>query len=159
MGAGKSKLGRSLAKRMDLDFIDLDDEIVRNQRQSISSIFDEKGETGFREIEKKELTNWIARDNYLMACGGGTPVFSDNMKKMNAAGVTVYLDVPQDILLSRLANSKVKRPLIEGMSEGELKDYIDGKIMERKPYYLKAKLWINPIETSLDTIINSLRYC
>ena len=152
-------MGRSLAKRMDLDFIDLDDEIVKTQRQSISSIFEEKEESGFREIEKQELNNWIARDNYLMACGGGTPVYSDNMEKMNASGVTVYLDVPQDVILSRLANSQVKRPLIDGMSELELKDYIGSKIAERKPYYLKAKLWINPIETSLDTIINSLRYC
>lgn len=158
MGAGKSKLGRSLANSIGVDFIDLDDEIVRLQNQSISKIFEENGESGFRKIEKQVLMDWIKRDNYLMACGGGTPCYKNNMDLMNASGSTVYLDVPQEILLSRLSNSKVKRPLIQGMTKSELESYIDNKIDERKPYYLKSKIWINPIETSLDTIVTSLRY-
>ena len=158
MGAGKSKLGRSLAKRMGIDFIDLDDEIARNQEQGINEIFEEKGETGFREIEKDVLLQWINKDNYLMACGGGTPCYSNNMEVMNSSGTTVYLDVPEDVLFARLSNSMVRRPLIQGMTKQELKDYIHSKIDERSPYYLKAKIWINPIETSLDTIVTSLRY-
>lgn len=158
MGAGKSKLGRSLANNIGVDFIDLDDEIARVHNQSLSKIFEEKGEPGFREIEKEVLKDWIKRDNYLMACGGGTPCYKNNMDLMNASGSTVYLDVPSDVLLSRLSNSKVNRPLIQGMTKSELKIYIDNKINERKPYYLKSKIWINPIETSLDTIVTSLRY-
>jgi len=158
MGAGKSKLGRSLANNIGVDFIDLDDEIARIHNQSISKIFEEKGEPGFREIEKEVLKDWIKRDNYLMACGGGTPCYKNNMDLMNASGSTVYLDVPSEVLLSRLSNSKVNRPLIQGMTKSELKIYIDNKINERKPYYLKSKIWINPIETSLDTIVTSLRY-
>ncbi len=158
MGAGKSKLGRSLANNIGVDFIDLDDEIARVHNQSISKIFEEKGEPGFREIEKEVLKDWIKRDNYLMACGGGTPCYKNNMDLMNASGSTVYLDVPSEVLLSRLSNSKVNRPLIQGMTKSELKIYIDNKINERKPYYLKSKIWINPIETSLDTIVTSLRY-
>lgn len=158
MGAGKSKLGRSLANNIGVDFIDLDDEIARVHNQSLRKIFEEKGEPGFREIEKEVLKDWIKRDNYLMACGGGTPCYKNNMDLMNASGSTVYLDVPSDVLLSRLSNSKVNRPLIQGMTKSELKIYIDNKINERKPYYLKSKIWINPIETSLDTIVTSLRY-
>ncbi|MDX2442794.1 MAG: shikimate kinase [Bacteroidales bacterium] len=158
MGAGKSKLGRSLANNIGVDFIDLDDEIARIHNQSISKIFEEKGESGFREIEKEVLKDWIKRDNYLMACGGGTPCYKNNMDLMNASGSTVYLDVPSEVLLSRLSNSKVNRPLIQGMTKSELEIYIDNKINERKPYYLKSKIWINPIETSLDTIVTSLRY-
>ncbi len=158
MGAGKSKLGRSLANNIGVDFIDLDDEIARVHNQSISKIFEEKGEPGFREIEKEVLKDWIKRDNYLMACGGGTPCYKNNMDLMNASGSTVYLDVPSEVLLSRLSNSKVNRPLIQGMTKSELKIYIDNKINERKPYYLKSKIWINPIETSLDTFVTSLRY-
>ncbi len=124
----------------------------------ILEIFEEKGEPGFREIEKEVLKDWIKRDNYLMACGGGTPCYKNNMDLMNASGSTVYLDVPSEVLLSRLSNSKVNRPLIQGMTKSELKIYIDNKINERKPYYLKSKIWINPIETSLDTIVTSLRY-
>ena len=141
MGAGKSKLGRSLANNIGVDFIDLDDEIARVHNQSISKIFEEKGEPGFREIEKEVLKDWIKRDNYLMACGGGTPCYKNNMDLMNASGSTVYLDVPSEVLLSRLSNSKVNRPLIQGMTKSELKIYIDNKINERKPYYLKSKIY------------------
>ena len=110
------------------------------------------------EIEKQVLMGFMNHDNFLMACGGGTPCYKNNMELMNDAGSTVYLDVPHEVLLSRLSNSRVIRPLIQGMTKNELKTYIDEKINERKSCYLKSKIWINPIETSLDTIVTSLRY-
>ena len=159
MGSGKTRLGKKLAERMNLDFFDLDGEIERRKNLKISQIFLDKGETGFREIEKKTLHHIIEEnDAFVLACGGGTPCFSNNMEQMNSAGKTLYLDVSEETLVNRLLNSKIKRPLIAGMNYGDLKNYVREKLLERKPYYSKAKIWVNPLETSFDTIVKSLLY-
>lgn len=152
MGAGKSRLGSRIASLMDLKFIDLDREIEKDQGLMIDQIFREKGEKGFREIEKRVLHQNIKSDRLVLACGGGTPCYEDNMEVMNESGTTILLDVPPEVLLSRLLNSKQKRPLIENKNEEELREYIDLKLAEREPYYNKAKIKIDPLNTSLELI-------
>lgn len=152
MGAGKSRLGSRIASLMDLKFIDLDREIEKDQGLTIDQIFREKGEKGFREIEKRVLHQNIKSDRLVLACGGGTPCYEDNMEVMNESGTTILLDVPPEVLLSRLLNSKQKRPLIENKNEEELREYIDLKLAEREPYYNKAKIKIDPLNTSLELI-------
>ena len=152
MGAGKSRLGSRIAGFMDLKFIDLDNEIEKDQGLTIGQIFHEKGEKGFRKIEKRVLQQCINSDQFVLACGGGTPCYEDNMEVMNNSGITILLDVPQEVLFSRLFNSKQKRPLIEDKSEEELRKYIDHKLAEREKYYNKAKIKIDPLNTSLELI-------
>ena len=152
MGAGKSRLGSRIAGFMDMKFIDLDSEIKKDQELTIDQIFHEKGEKGFREIEKRILHQHINSDQFVLACGGGTPCYEDNMEVMNKSGTTIFLDVPQEVLFSRLSNSKQKRPLIENKNEEELRKYIDQKLAGRKKYYNKAKIKIDPLNTSLELI-------
>ncbi len=145
-------MGSRIASLMDLKFIDLDREIEKDQGLTIDQIFREKGEKGFREIEKRVLLQNIKSDRLVLACGGGTPCYEDNMEVMNESGTTILLDVPPEVLLSRLLNSKQKRPLIENKNEEELRKYIDLKLAEREPYYNKAKIKIDPLNTSLELI-------
>ena len=145
-------MGSRIAGFMNLKFIDLDSEIEKDQGLTIDQIFHEKGENGFREIEKRVLHQCNESDQRVIACGGGTPCYEDNMEVMNKSGTSILLDVPHEVLFSRLFNSKQRRPLIENKNEEELRAYIDHKLAEREQYYNKAKIKIDPLNTSLELI-------
>ena len=158
MGAGKTTLGKVIARKMKLQFLDLDTLIVRSQGKSISQVFEDEGESGFRKIERKVLEELLKSDNYILACGGGTPCYKDNMGRMNAKGVSLFLDVSEEELIKRLSGNKFHRPLLSDLNDQELKEYIHKKLEGRQACYRKSKIWINPLATSVDTIIMSLRY-
>lgn len=92
MGAGKTTIGRALAKELDMPFYDLDWYIENRMRKTIRQIFDERGEEGFRTIEKSMLHEVAEFENVIISCGGGTPCFFDNMEYMNQQGETCYLE-------------------------------------------------------------------
>lgn len=140
MGSGKSFVGEQLAKRIGLDFIDLDHWIEEQQGQSIARIFETKGEAAFRELERAALYEMADKDNILTACGGGTPCFFDNIKWMNQHGVSIYLETPVEILLQRLQPQQAKRPLLKNFDEAALRHFITEKLAERAPFYLQAQI-------------------
>ncbi len=156
MGSGKSRLGKKLGTRLKLDFVDLDQWIVRQQGRSIPMIFSQEGEEQFREYERNALREWFEKDGYVIACGGGTPCYKDNMDLMNKAGKTVYLDVAEEELFRRLSRNRKHRPLISQLDDTGLKKFIRDKIRKRLPYFKKASVWIDPVDTSLDIIAKSL---
>ena len=158
MGAGKTTLGKVIAKRMKLQFLDLDTLIIRNQGKSITQVFEDEGERGFRKIERKVLEDILESDNYILACGGGTPCYKDNMDRMNSKGTSLFLDVPEEELIKRLSGNKFHRPLLSELNDQELTAYVQERLVERQACYRKSKIWINPLATSVDTIIMSLRY-
>jgi shikimate kinase len=139
MGSGKSAMGAALAKELDLDFIDLDKEIEKKSGKEITSIFANDGEKHFRDLESQTLNELLENDDYVMACGGGTPCFGDNMEKMNEAGVTIYLKMSTDGLTERLEAEKDSRPLLAGKSGHELWTFVHETLQAREPDYLKAK--------------------
>lgn len=138
MGCGKSTLGRSLAKRCDVEFIDLDDYIESKAGKKIREIFAEDGEAAFRELERRTLVEVSECGNVLVACGGGTPCFGDNMELMNSRGLTVLLQASHERLLERLKRGRAKRPLIAGLSDEELDGFITEQLAKRMPHYGKA---------------------
>jgi shikimate kinase len=138
MGSGKSYWGKKWGEASDLTFLDLDDEIEQSSGQSIRSMFEKNGELTFRKLERKILHQLFLRDNYILSCGGGTPCFFDNMKKMNQKGITIYLKTPADILASRLRQEKQARPLISDMSDDMLIPFIEQKLSERRHYYSQS---------------------
>lgn len=140
MGAGKSTMGKALAKTMDLTFIDLDDFIVNRQHKTVSEIFEEVGEDGFRQIERKALIEVAAYENVVISLGGGTPCFFDNMDVVNKAGKSVYLRPSEEVLLQRLIKGKSKRPLLAQKSDDEILQVIREQLAWREPYYLRASL-------------------
>lgn len=140
MGAGKSTMGKALAKTMDLTFIDLDDFIVNRQHKTVTEIFEEVGEDGFRQIERKALIEVAAYENVVISLGGGTPCFFDNMDVVNKAGKSVYLRPSEEVLLQRLIKGKSKRPLLAQKSDDEILQVIREQLAWREPYYLRASL-------------------
>lgn len=139
MGSGKSVMGKALAAELGLAFIDLDKAIEAKYGKDIESLFTSDGEQHFRELEQQTLNELLEQDNYVMACGGGTPCFSDNMDQMNEAGVTIYLKLSTDALAERLEGETEKRPLLKGKTGHELWTFVHELLTEREQDYLKAK--------------------
>ena len=138
MGAGKTTVGKALAKLAGLSFIDLDYFIEGRYRKTISQIFAEKGEEGFRKIERNMLHEVAAFEDVLISTGGGTPCFFDNMEFMNASGTTIYLKVSVEELAKRLELCKHTRPVLAGRSGEELRAFIADSLTKREPFYTRA---------------------
>lgn len=143
MGAGKTTLGKVLAREMGLAFYDLDDYIEARCHQTIPEIFAEKGEEGFREVEKTMLHEVAEFENVVLSCGGGTPCFFDNMEYLNDCGDTVFLSAAPAVLKEHLLMGKNQRPLIQGKTPEELEDFICTSLQKRLPFYQRAKHVIN----------------
>ena len=140
MGAGKTTVGKSLAQRMNLNYIDTDYFIENRYRKKVSEIFAAEGEERFRNIERSILLEVSEFEDIVISTGGGLPCFHDNMTIMNERGITVYLDVPMEELAVRLGFSKNVRPVLKKRSGEELIDFIKGNLMVRKPFYEQAKI-------------------
>ena len=138
MAAGKTTLGKALAKEMGLQFIDLDHYIENRYRCTVSQLFAQRGEEAFRQIERNMLHEVAEFEDVVIATGGGTPCFFDNMDYMNAQGVTVFLDASVDVIYTRLTIARVQRPLVAGKSAEELCTYIAEMLGRRMPYYSRA---------------------
>ena len=143
MGCGKTTLGRAFAKATGLSFIDLDWYIEERAHRTISQLFSEEGEEGFRRLERRMLHEVAEFEDVVVACGGGTPCFSDNMDYMEQAGTTVFLDASQDVLFRRLRIASAGRPLLKGKSDTELREIIASGVESRMKWYGKAKFHID----------------
>lgn len=138
MGAGKSTMGKYAARQNDLEFVDLDARIEMANHLSVQDIFEKLGEEAFRRFERRALHQVLKEPgDQLISTGGGTPCFFDNMDRMNAEGVTVYIDLSSGRLTDRLRNAKTPRPLLKDV-EGDLQTFIHLKLIERAEYYGRA---------------------
>jgi len=138
MGSGKSHWGKIWAQESGLDFFDLDEMIEEREKKSITNIFETDGEDRFREIESKILKSFAAVNNCIIACGGGTPCYHDNMKWMNEQGTTLYLESTVQQIFDRVLQEQDKRPLVKKLGTSDLYSFIEHKLKEREPFYSKA---------------------
>lgn len=143
MGSGKTTLGKAYARAMQLQFIDLDWYIEERFHKTVQELFEERKEDGFREIERNMLHEVAEFEDVIIACGGGTPCFFDNMEYMNGKGETVFLDASPEVLFRRLKIAKSKRPLLMDKSDEELMDVIQNALKIRIPFYSQAKYVFN----------------
>jgi len=146
MGAGKTTLGKAFAHEMQVSFIDLDWYIEERYHKTVGMLFAERGEAGFRDLEKKMLHEVAEFENVVISTGGGTPCFFDNMAFMNERGQTVFLDVHPDVLLRRLRVAKQQRPILQGKDDEELKTFIVEALAKRLPFYRQARFVLNAEE-------------
>lgn len=140
MGAGKTTIGKVLSKLIGLTFIDLDYYIEGRFRKTVAQLFAERGEEGFRSIERNMLHEVAEFEDVLVSTGGGTPCFFDNMEFMNQQGTTVYLQVSVDELASRLELCKHTRPVLKNRTGDELKAFVAESLSGRLPFYQKASI-------------------
>ncbi|MBQ7869335.1 MAG: shikimate kinase [Prevotella sp.] len=139
MGAGKTTVGKALAKALNLQFYDLDWYIESRQHKTVPQIFAERGEEGFRKIEHNMLHEVAEFEDVVISCGGGTPCFFDNMDYMNAQGDVVYLKAAPEVLYRHLLMGKTERPLLKGKSPEELITFVTEQLAKREPFYNKAR--------------------
>lgn len=160
MGSGKSTLGRLVSRATGIDFIDLDTYIEARFSKSISSIFAEKGEDGFRDIERRMLHEVAEMEDVLVACGGGTPCFFDNIDYMNKMGTTIWLNADNSVLHSRLMRGRHKRPLIASLDSEGLSRFISDALNKRNPFYSKAEYLFETslLETEVDREVTATRF-
>ena len=149
MGSGKSSLGKKLAGKLSMQFYDLDKIIENKSGHNVSEIFKLFGEDYFRELERKCLTEVILQDDFVLATGGGTPCYFDNMELINRVGISVYLDMDNKSLFNRLKSSKKIRPLIFGMTDKDLEDYIENTLHIRRFNYESANIKINALSPDI----------
>lgn len=136
MGSGKSYWGKRLSEAYDCPLVDLDSCIERGEGESISSLFERRGEAVFRALEGSYLRILLDKEGPLVvSTGGGTPCFFDNMSFMNRHGRTVWLDVSPGILAQRLVADGNNRPLLSGVGEGQLLSFLENKLEERAFWY------------------------
>lgn len=157
MASGKTSLGSKLAKQLKLDFFDLDQQIESSVGMDIPQIFQQNGQKHFRTLEEKTLREISAKNqNFVMSCGGGSPCYSDNMQYMKSMGITVFLDVDQEILLGRLRKGKSQRPLVAGMDDIQIKEFIEQKYLERREFYLQSQFVLKENNPRIDQIMELL---
>ena len=143
MGTGKSHWGSLWAARHQYAFVDLDEEIEKTEQSSVLDIFEKSGEDYFRQKEAIMLRSMTEHQNIIIACGGGTPCFFDNITWMNNNGTTVLLTSTPGLILKNILKQEGKRPLVKNLNEAELMFYIEQKLKERAKFYELAQVTIN----------------
>lgn len=139
MGCGKSFWAKKLSIATGIPSFDLDEWIESEEQCSIANLFAKKRETYFRQIEKEYLYSLtIQKPNMLLACGGGTPCFADNMEWMKTMGRVFYLQVPFSILENRLLLEKETRPLLKTISPDNFKQELKTLFVSREAIYKQA---------------------
>ncbi|MBR4388191.1 MAG: shikimate kinase [Prevotella sp.] len=139
MGAGKTTVGRQLGMALGIPFYDLDWYIEGRMRKTVPQLFAERGEEGFRQVERNMLHEVAEFEDVVLSCGGGTPCFFDNMDYLNGQGETVYLKASPEVLYSHLKMGRTERPLLKGKSPEEMQRFIADQLASREPFYSKAK--------------------
>lgn len=157
MGAGKTHWGRLLSEKLGIRFFDLDEQVAEHAGKTIPDIFAAEGEEYFRLLEKEVLYIITeSHDSFVMACGGGSPCYFNNIDYMNEAGTTVWINTSLPILFERLVKEKDKRPLIRQLSEEQLQAFIGKKFADRKIYYEQAEITVEEEPLELDALIEKI---
>jgi shikimate kinase len=157
MGCGKTHWGKELSHKLQIPFFDLDSVIEEKEEKDITSIFADMGEEYFRMLEKDVLYMLTeSHDSFVMACGGGTPCFFNNIDYMKSRGTTVWINCSVECLHSRLVKEKDKRPLIRSLSDDELKTFIVRKYSDRKIFYQQASVILSEEEVTLDGLVTKI---
>ena len=145
MGCGKSTLGRKLARRLGVDFVDTDALVEEREGASVADVFRYEGEERFRQAERRVLDEVIAGNPFVVvSTGGGLPTWSDNMARMNDAGHTVYLRRSAEQIARRLSPyGRRKRPRLQGLNDEELVAFMERDMAAREPFYAQATLIVD----------------
>jgi shikimate kinase len=157
MGAGKTHWGRLLSQKLRIPFFDLDEQVESHAGKSIQEIFEQDGEENFRLHEKDALHIITeSHDSFVMACGGGSPCYFNNIDYMNQSGTTIWINTPLEVLYTRLLAEKNQRPLISKLTDEQLHNFIHKKFGDRRIYYEQASIGVEEEPVQLDHLIEKI---
>jgi shikimate kinase len=154
-GSGKTTLGEQVANALAIPFVDLDKEIEKHEGRSVPEIFRENGESYFRQIESTLLNDWARRQqNFVMSTGGGAPCHRNGMQIINTNGISIFIDVPVDVLIER-TKDKSHRPLLNSETDDELKKKLGDLLSTREQIYRTATFTlVKPTLTNVLDVLN-----
>lgn len=139
MCSGKSRIGKELAPLLGLPFQDLD-RVIERRIGPITPFFLREGQEAFRIVEAEVLQELLAGPAAVIATGGGTPCEGDNLRRMKAAGLVVWLDVPMEVLLPRIERTGGDRPLLFKLKGAALRERVDMLLPPRFAFYEQAHI-------------------
>lgn len=157
MGSGKTTAGRKLAAALGWNFTDMDKKIEESAGMTIPGIFSTHGEEWFRKLERTVLHDLKDGKKMVISTGGGAPCHGDNMSFMKSSGLTIYLKMTPLQLKNRLQGSKGERPLIKGLTDDDLLQYIKTRLAERELFYSQAEIIIDSSETDYGELMELIR--
>ncbi len=155
--SGKSTIGRQLAAKINLQFIDLDKVIEKREGKTIPQLYTKLGDEGFRLKEWEALKEVVKSDNVVVALGGGAPCHCDNMNLIEKFGEVIYLRLDDETLINRLKSATADRPIVMNKNDNELRDYIRDIRNHCEHHYQRAKYIIDSQELTVDKLINFIK--
>ncbi len=158
MASGKSAIAHYISKEYHLKYVDLDSFISHKEHLSIQEIFKTKGEIYFRKKEQLYLNEILSNNsNSILAVGGGTPCYGQNMDLINQKALSIYIKTPLKTLVSRLLTQKNTRPLVANLNEDDLPEFVAKHLFERQSFYEKAHFIIEAQNKSIATIASEIK--
>lgn len=140
MYSGKTTVGKKLAKKLELDFFDIDHYFERKYKIRVQDFFDKYDENAFRKLEGEILLEIIRKDDFVLSTGGGTPCFYGNMDLINKHGISVYLKMAPESIAHRAMHSRKPRPLFKNLTDNEIPVFINQHLADREKYYNAADI-------------------
>lgn len=157
MASGKSIISKELGEKLGMEVIDLDDYITKKEKMSIPELFKNKGEIYFRTIENKYLKELLEqKEDFILATGGGTPCYANNMKWIKENATSVYLKASIPTIADRVIKEKETRPLIKEIKDTDLKEFIAKHLFERSEFYNQADFTLSVDNKSVNEIVKEI---
>jgi shikimate kinase len=150
MGVGKSSVGRRLAARLGIPFVDADSEIEKAAGMSVADIFSRHGEADFRNGEARVIARLLEGGPQVLATGGGAFMNANSRRIIRERGVSVWLRAELDVLLRRISKRRSERPLLQTADPAET---LRGLLAEREPIYAQADLTVQSREVTHDAVV------
>lgn len=157
MGAGKSHWAKILSKKLKITYYDLDNLIEILEEQSVNEIFEKEGEDYFRRVESKILKWFAEKKSFILATGGGTACFNNNISWMNKTGITLWIKEDENVIIQRLQEDKLLRPAIKSFTNHQIEEFVKQKLSERTQFYSQSKIHLSPQELNETHIINCIK--
>ena len=152
MGAGKTCIGRKMAERLGLPFVDADQEIAEAAGCAIPDIFALHGEAAFREGEHRVITRLLDKPVHVLATGGGAFMNEQTREKIREKGISIWLRADIDLLLRRVSRRN-NRPLLR---QGDPREVLEKLMAEREPIYAQADIIVDSVDGPRDTMVNKV---
>lgn len=150
-------MGRKLARRLKLEFVDLDEYIEEREQKTVPELYTELGDEGFRLVEWKALMEIVKKENVVISTGGGAPCHCDNMNLMEKHGIVIYIRLESAMLFSRLKEATKDRPIVLNKTDEDLKAYIQELRDNCEHHYTRAKYVVDGKDITVDKILEVLQ--